>query len=372
MTITPGMRAALFWAAFALALAAFLALFADILLPFVAGVALAYLLDPAADALERLGLSRGGAVAIIMGGFVAAVAALAALVLPVALAQGVGLAAAAPTYVERVQQFGSDVASGSGAFRLPAVSPEAVKDSLGKVMGGASAWIAAFLASMLAGGRAVAGILSLVAITPVVALYLLLDWDRMVARVDAWLPKRHAPTIRLLAARMDAGVSGYIRGQAILCGTLAVLYAVALTVTGLKYGLVIGLTVGVLSFIPYVGVIGGAIVALTVAFVQGWPEWHLPLAVAGIFAAGQVLENYFLQPRLVGQSVGIHPVWLMFALIAFASLFGFVGMLIAVPAAAVVKVLVAHALDRYLASDVHLREPDAQPSRLILPSGNVS
>jgi predicted PurR-regulated permease PerM len=182
---------------------------------------------------------------------------------------------------------------------------------------------------------------------------MLYDWDRMVARVDSWLPRDHADEIRKIARDIDDVIAAFVRGQGLVSLTLAFVYAAGLVLIGLNFGLLIGLAAGLLSFIPFVGATVGFVVSLAVAIVQFWPDWIWILATVAVFVVGQSLENYVLQPRLIGDNVGLHPVWVMFALFAFGYLFGFVGVMIAIPAAAAVGVLVRYALARYLESPIY-------------------
>jgi len=198
-------------------------------------------------------------------------------------------------------------------------------------------------------------------VTPVVAFYLLSDWDRMVRAVDNWIPLQHRETVHGLVREMDDAIAGFVRGQTAVCLILGSFYAVALTLTGLNFGLLIGLVSGIITFIPYVGSMTGLVLAAGVAIAQFWPEYTPILVVLGIFFVGQFLEGYVLAPKLVGESIGLHPVWLMFALFAFGYLFGFVGLLIAVPLAAVIGVLVRFALRRYLESPFYTGEPASSP-----------
>ena len=206
------------------------------------------------------------------------------------------------------------------------------------------------------GGQALLSVISLFVVTPVVAFYLLLEWDRMVAKIDGWLPRQHRDTVRQLAHEMDLAVAGFVRGQVSVCFLLGAFYAIGLAAVGLNFGLLIGIGAGLVSFIPYVGATLGLVVSLGVALVQFWPDWPMVAAVLAIFAVGQFLEGNVLQPKLVGNNVGLHPVWLMFALFAFGYLFGFVGMLIAVPAAAMIGVLIRFALSQYMASVLYTGE----------------
>ena len=166
-------------------------------------------------------------------------------------------------------------------------------------------------------------------------------------------------TVRRLAREVDAAISGFVRGQSAVCLILGSFYAVALTLSGLNFGLLIGLISGIITFIPYVGSMTGLILALGVAVAQFWPEYSSILFVLGIFLVGQFVEGNLLAPKLVGESVGLHPLWLIFALLAFGYLFGFVGLLVAVPLAATIGVLVRFALQRYRESALYTGEPTA-------------
>jgi predicted PurR-regulated permease PerM len=193
-----------------------------------------------------------------------------------------------------------------------------------------------------------------IVVVPVVAFYMLLDWDRMVARVDEILPRDHAPTVRHLAREIDRVLAAFVRGQISVCLILGTFYAVALMLAGLNYGIVVGAIAGAVTFIPYVGAIIGGALAMGLALFQFWGDWLQIGIVAGIFALGQFLEGNVITPKLVGNSVGLHPVWLLFALSAFGSVFGFVGMLVAVPVAAALGVLARFAIDQYKQSRLYL------------------
>ena len=217
-------------------------------------------------------------------------------------------------------------------------------------------WLTTFLRSLWSGGRALVSLFSLVVVTPVVAFYLIYDWHRMIRNVDSWIPIQYRDTVRELAREVDAAIAGFVRGQTAVCLILGSFYAVALTLTGLNFGLLIGLISGLITFIPYVGSMTGLVLALGVAVAQFWPAYGLILIVLGIFLVGQFVEGNVLAPKLVGESVGIHPVWLIFALLAFGYLFGFVGLLVAVPLAATIGVLTRFALRHYLQSSLYTGE----------------
>jgi predicted PurR-regulated permease PerM len=202
-------------------------------------------------------------------------------------------------------------------------------------------------------GLALVNLLSLLFLTPVVTFYLLRDWERVVNAIDSALPLDHADTIRRLAHESNAAIAGYLRGQALVCITLGSIYAIGLSLVGLQFGLVIGLIAGAISFIPFVGTFVGAVMALGMALVQFPPDWWGVAKVAAVFLFGQALEGNVLSPKLVGDRVGLHPVWIMFALLAGGSIFGFTGVLIAVPVAAVIGVIVRHLLHRYRESAIY-------------------
>ena len=367
-------RQALFWALAALVLIAFVYVFRGILLPFVAGMALAYLLDPAADWFERRGFSRLWATLTITALALLIVGIGIVLIVPLLVEQLIGLLQALRPYIpetlrtifgladEDYRALNAILAPGTEAdlatrsALLPTeFSFDAIMAWLGTVnFDGVRAFIEANAGTMaaLAGrvldqGAAVVGVLSTLVITPIVAIYMLYDWDNLVARIDALLPREHADTIRDLMRKIDGVMSGFIRGQFILALILGTFYALALTVVGLNFGLLIGLASGILSFIPYIGSVSGFVAAVGVALVQFWAEPWWIAAVAGIFLFGQFVEGNFLQPKIVGDAVGLHPVILFFAMLAFGSLYGFVGLLIAVPVTAALGVLSRFGVSRY-------------------------
>jgi predicted PurR-regulated permease PerM len=341
-------------------------LLSGILLPFVAGMALAYMLDPIADRLERLGLGRVAATALIIGVALFAFAMAVLLLVPLIGGQIGQLASYLPDAVSRLE---ADLLPKLDWLReATAGNEEAIKGYLAGFAKDAVGWLASLAGGLLSGGMALIGLVSLLVVTPVVAFYLLIDWDNMVARIDGWLPLDHRHHVREIARDIDRAMAGFVRGQSLVCLLLGTFYAVALTAAGLRFGLLIGLGAGVISFIPYVGSVVGFFAAIGMAVAQGWPNVDLVyvLIIAGIFGVGQFLEGNIISPRLVGNSVGLHPVWLMFALFAFGYLFGFVGMLLAVPLAAAIGVVLRFMLRQYLRSTLYKGtgrggpEPDAE------------
>jgi predicted PurR-regulated permease PerM len=347
-------RQVIFWLA---ALAIFILvlwLLSDILLPFIAGLAIAYLLTPLIDRIERIGVNRLAAALMIIMLVVLAFVYLILLVAPILGGQLSLFIESVPGYVTKLQSLLSDP-SRPWLQKLLGAGFNVDKGISDYVTQGVS-WLTTFLKSLWLGGRALVSLFSLVVVTPVVAFYLIYDWHRMIRTVDGWIPLRQRETVRELAREIDAAIAGFVRGQTAVCLILGSFYAVALTLSGLNFGLLIGLISGVISFIPYVGSLTGLILSLGVAVAQFWPQYTPIVIVLGIFLLGQFLEGNVLSPKLVGKSVGLHPVWLMFALLAFGYLFGFVGLLVAVPLAATIGVLARFALKRYLESSLYTGE----------------
>ncbi|APX23747.1 MAG: AI-2E family transporter [Rhodobacteraceae bacterium] len=319
----------------------------DVLLPFVLGGAVAYFLDPVADRLERAGMSRAMATGTITVAAVLIFVILALAVVPALVRQTNQLVDVAPQLFRNLQAFLVE--------KFPSVMVEGnpMRETLAAVGDTIKERGAALLNTALTSAASLINILMLFVIVPVVAVYMLLDWDRMVARVDKLLPRDHAPVIRRLFRDIDATLAGFIRGMGSVCLILGVYYAVALWAVGLNFGLVVGVIAGMLTFIPYVGAIVGGALAIGLALFQFWGDWIWIAAVAGIFFFGQFLEGNFLTPKLVGNSVGLHPVWLIFALSVFGSLFGFIGMLVAVPLAAALGVVARFLIDQYTDSRLY-------------------
>lgn len=352
-------RQFMFWAGLLVALALALYLLGDVLLPFVAGAAIAYLLDPLADRLQRLGLGRLSATVIILGVFVIVLLVALGVLVPLAARQVVSFAEQFPTYIQKLQAL---IAAQGGPLVERIGGQEALQQlqqSIGNLVGQGAAWVATFARSLWTGGKAIIGIVSILVVTPVVAFYLLVDWDRMIATIDRWVPPRHRETVRQLGREMDSAVAGFVRGQSAVCLLLGAFYAIGLSMIGLNFGATIGMLAGLISFIPYVGSLTGLLLATGVALVQFLPDWTWIFATLAVFMVGQFIEGNILSPKLVGEAVGLHPVWLMFALLAFGSLLGFVGLLVAVPLAAMIAVVGRFAIRRYQESPLYLGPPDS-------------
>ncbi|TDE41201.1 AI-2E family transporter [Antarcticimicrobium sediminis] len=316
----------------------------NVLLPFVLGGAIAYFLDPVADRLQRAGCSRALATGIITIAATVIFVVMALLVVPTLISQAVDLINIAPQLFQELQTFLTE--------RFPSlIEPDStLRLSLNTVGETIRSKGGELLNTVLSSALSIVNIAVLFVVVPVVAIYLLLDWDHMIATLDGLLPRDHAPVIRRLASEVDKTLSSFVRGMGTVCLILGTYYAVALMLVGLQFGLVVGFIAGILTFIPYVGAIVGGLLAIGLALFQFWGEWWWIAAVAVIFQLGQFAEGNLLTPRLVGKSIGLHPVWLILALSVFGSLFGFVGMLVAVPVAAALGVFARFAMEQYRSS----------------------
>ncbi len=344
-----------YWGAALLVLFLLLWFLGSVILPFMVGGALAYFLDPVADRLERLGLSRVGATAVITMLALLIVVMLVLAVIPTLVNQLAALVNAAPDIARKLQTVLIE--------HFPSLSDETstIRQSLAQIAAtiqSKGANVAQGLISSLLGVISAA---VFVLVVPVVTFYLLADWDHMIARLDRLMPRDHAPVIRRLAREIDAALSAFVRGQLSVCLLLGTFYSVALMLAGLQFGLVVGAIAGTITFIPYVGSLVGGGLAIGLALFQFWGDWVSIGLVAAIFAIGQFIEGNILTPKLVGNSVGLHPVWLLFALSAFGSAFGFVGMLVAVPMAAALGVLTRFATAQYQESLLYKGTGPAAP-----------
>jgi predicted PurR-regulated permease PerM len=365
-----------FWIGAFLLLVLLLWLFSGVLLPFAAAFALGYLLNPVVDRLERLGFNRLGATLLIMTCFVLVLVAISILIGPVVWRQLVSFSEALPAYAVKLEELIS-----AETARLSRDYGGVLMDKLGlgnkeggelasatnDLVAQAAQWAASFLKSLLTGGAALVSLVSLLVVTPVVVFYMLLDWDKLIATIDGLVPLRHRETVRALAREIDTAMAGFLRGQALVCLFLGAWYGIGLSLIGLNFGLLIGVTAGILSFIPYVGSLTALVLSSTVAIVQDWPQWKLLAMSLGVFLIGQFLEGNVLSPKLVGKSVGLHPVWLIFALLAFGSLFGFTGLINAVPFAAAAGVILRFAVRRYRESNLYTGTAGPTP-RILLES----
>jgi len=330
-------------------------LLGNAILPFLIATAIAYFVEPVVVRLQKHGMNRLWATIIISLLAMLIVVALMLLVVPMVVEQTAALITVAPDYVARLTAFLGE--------RFPTLFE--ADSPLRKALGGLQSVVKDFgvgvVNQLLDTSLALVDFLILVFVVPVVTFYLMLDWPKVVAAVDNWLPRDQAPTMRILAKRIDRVLAGFVRGQLTVCAILGGFYALALAAIGLQFGVVIGIFAGLISFIPFVGSLLGGLLSVGLALYQFWGEPIWILAVAIVFLAGQAVEGNILTPKLVGGSVGLHPVWLMFALSAFGALFGFAGLLVAVPVAASIGVLGRYALEQYLAGRFYLGDSPDEP-----------
>lgn len=319
----------------------------NVILPFVLGAAIAYFLDPVADRMERLGASRAVAVGLITFVAILLFVILSLLIIPMLISQTAQLIEAIPQIVSNLQAFLTerfpDLGDANSTIRRSLATVGATIQSRGGEL----------LDTVLASFSGIVNAIVLFVLVPIVAFYLLYDWDRMLERVDLLLPRDHAPVIRQLAGEIDRTMAAFVRGQGSVCLVLGLYYAIALMAVGLNFGLVVGFIAGALTFIPYVGALVGGLLAVGLALFQFWGDWLWILLIWVIFQFGQFVEGNILTPRMVGGSVGLHPVWLIFALSAFGALFGFVGLLVAVPVASALGVVTRFAILRYKESRLY-------------------
>ncbi|PRZ48786.1 AI-2E family transporter [Tritonibacter scottomollicae] len=357
----PARKQLKYWGVAAVLFAVVMWALGNVLLPFILGGAIAYMIDPLADRLERAGLSREGATAVITVAAVLIFLIMLLLIVPMLANQMIDLVQTLPQAMSNLRDFAQD--------RFPDLFEEnsRVREALAGLWTILQDKSMGLLQTFVGSALSLLNVVVLIVIVPVVSVYLLVDWDRMVARIDALLPRDHAPVVRRLARDIDNVLSSFVRGMGMVCVILGTYYAVALMLVGLNFGLAVGFVAGLVTFIPYLGAIIGGVLAIGLALFQFWgalegadgemirqgTDWIRIALVAGIFMIGQMVEGNFLTPKLVGNSVGLHPVWLLLALSVFGALFGFVGMLIAVPVAAVIGVVARFAVEQYLDSRLY-------------------
>ena len=337
----------LFWIAAALLFFWLLSILGDVTLPFMIGIAIAYLMNPLTERLVRTGMPRWAATSVALLLFTLAGLLAFLLMMPIVISQVSDLIVRVPQWIAKLRQLGEPLVDrffGEDATSVANIS-QALNDNMEKALNVGGAVVAGLISSSFA----VFSLISILVITPVVAFYLLRDWPGLVKRVDDLLPRQQAPVIRRLGAEVDRTLAGFLRGQASVCLILGFYYALALTLVGVPSGFFIGLTSGLLSFIPYVGSLFGFFAGTIIAYVT-FGSWIKVGVVVALFMFGQFLEGYVLAPKLVGDRVGLHPVWIIFALMAGGSLFGFAGLLLAVPVAAVLGVLIRFGVGQYRTS----------------------
>ncbi len=348
-----------FWVLLGLFALFFLILVRQVALPFVAGLALAYFLDPPVDRLQTMGLGRSGAAVIVSFIFLLAILAIFALVGPVVVNQLIDLLNNLPSLMTAGREQMLNLLDQVGErFQIDAKAK--IREYLGAFSQQALDAVISLILNLIQSGVALVNIISLFLITPLVAFFCLLRWDNIVASVDSLLPRPERPAIREVARDMDRALAGFVRGQALVCLIMATYYAAALSLAGLQYGAAVGLVAGILTFIPYIGAFTGALLTVTLSFIQFQDFWSAMIPI-GLFLLGQSVEGNVLTPRLVGKGIGLHDVWVLFAVLAGGAIGGFLGVLVAVPVAAVIGVAVRHAVHRYRQTRYYLGDDDNPP-----------
>jgi predicted PurR-regulated permease PerM len=340
----------------------------NVLTPFILGGAVAYCLDPIADRLEKWGLSRVMATIVITLSAVFLFVLIFLLVIPTLIGQLGQLISQIGTFIQDLPEtWAAWKIWLEGRFPNLDLQGEFLQQQLTAIGGAIQSRGGDLVAALLSSAQGIINVVVLVVIVPVVTFYMLMDWDRMVAQIDDLLPRDHQETVRDLGRQIDSTLASFIRGQGTVCLVLGTYYAIALMIAGLNFGLIVGFIAGLISFIPYVGALVGGVLAVGLALIQWWGgtevidgqtievarNWFAIIAVAVIFAIGQFFEGNILTPNLVGSSIGLHPVWLILALSVFGSLFGFVGMLVAVPVAAIIGVLARFLINEYKSGQLY-------------------
>ena len=341
-----------FWLILLAAFIGALWLFKPVLLPFLAGLAIAYFLEPLVSKLEKRGVPRWAGAMTVLSGFILIVVTMILLIWPLVHSQFVALVNALPDYTGKVREHYVPWAQ-DWLSRFSPEDVERIRDAAAQSSGDAVDWITQTVRHLVTGGFALIDAIALSILTPVTAFHVLRDWKKLTEVVDQLIPRRHYIVVRQQMAEIDQTLSGFVRGQAIVCLILGFVYSTGLALNGLKYGATVGILAGILTIIPYVGTAFGWATSFLLAFVQFDGDWLRIGLVMAVFAVGHFFEAYVLTPRLVGHRVGLHPIWILFALIAGVKLMGFTGVLIAVPTAAVIGVLIRFAVREYKDSSLY-------------------
>ena len=352
-----------FWGIAIAAFVGFILLFKSILLPFILGITLAYLINPIILKLKKWGIPRSTSSVLLIGIFFIAFVIAGVFLVPIIIREASDLIQNIPEYYERLsllireqianlQPLIHRITGSDAPLELKALLDGGDREKNIKI-------VQKLFTGLTNSSRAVFDILSVTFLTPVVAYFMIKEWPGVTNSIEEFVPHDHRKTAHKLWDDIDSKLAGFVRGQVTVAFFLSIAYALALSTAGLKYGVLIGLLSGALSIIPLFGSIVGLACSVLVAWFQMGTVSYVGL-IAGIFLLGQVIEGNFLTPKLVGDSVGLHPLWVFFSLMAGGSLFGLVGMLIAVPIAAILSVLLHFAIARYKASMLY--QPKAESS----------
>ena len=327
---------------------------APILTPFVLGALLGWLGDPLVDRLQRRGHSRNLAVAVVFGLMVLVLVLALLILVPMIEKQIVTLITALPEYRDWfMYQAVPWIERHTGFALMEWLDPNRVVEWVRghwQQAGGVAATQFGYLSRS---GFAVMAWIANLVLLPILTFYFLRDWDLLVERIAALVPRDHIATVTRLALESNEVLGAFLRGQFLVMLALGAIYAIGLSVVGLKVGLLVGIIAGLISFVPYLGTATGIVLGVIAAMVQSGGDWSLVAMVMGVFVVGQMLEGYVLTPRIVGDRIGLHPVAVIFAIMAGGQLFGFLGMLLALPVAAIANVLLRFAHERYTQSRLY-------------------
>lgn len=341
-----------FWMALLVITACLIYLLSPVLTPFLAGAILAYIADPLADRLELRGLSRNRAVLIVFLLLSLAGLTLLFILVPLIQQQLALFIAKMPHYLNWLQQEGIPALQQSLPFGLDF---NVLLEQLRQQIEGSGKAVFSIISLISQSGITLLGWLANLILIPLVSFYLLRDWDTFIAHIHRLVPRKYAALVGTLAHDSDDVLANFFRGQLMVMSILALIYTIGLWLIGLEFALLIGLLAGMVSFVPYLGLIVGMVIAAVAAVMQ-FHELMPLLYIAAIFGGAQLLEGFVLTPLLLGDKIGLHPVVVIFAVLAGGELFGFFGMLLALPVAAVVMVLLRHSHQRYLNSEIYSSE----------------
>lgn len=336
------------WLGVAVLFGATLYFLEGILMPFFTGLLVAYAMNPAVRRLEKWGLSRAVGSSFMIISFFLLIGLLLFIAVPFVQTELLRLAARVPQYGERMMATLKPL--------LEDIEPrdvERLRALASSYLGDVVTWGIKLIAKILTNGLALANLLSLIVITPIVAFYCLRDWNLILSTIDRWFPRPYEPLLRQIFTDINTTIGGFAKGQAIVCLMVGTYYAITLTLAGLDFGAVVGVIIGIMAFIPYVGAFVGCVLSVGIALAQ-FTDWTSVGIVAGIFIVGQTLEGYLFIPYFVGNRIGLHPVWVLFALLAGGLLYGFIGILFALPVGAAMGVLIRYLRDFYFQSSYYL------------------
>ncbi len=326
-----------------------------IFLPFLAGCIGAYTLNPLVSRITRMGLSRGLATAVVMLFFICLIATFLMILIPYMHQELIVISRSLPTMSNKLLELMTPLIERlSQDFGLPTM--DQLKTQITHHVGDVAQVIVGFFINILGSGMIFANVISLLILTPVVMFYFLKDWERFIAQVGKLIPRPYLPKVRHYALRVHKTLGDYAKGQVAVCLTLILIYTLLLTLISLPNAFFVGFMTGFLAFIPYLGALIGLLLSLMIGLIhfQGW--WQI-MAILVVFGCVNLFEGNFLTPKLVGEKVGLHPIWIIFSLLAAATWFGFMGVIVALPVAAIVGTITRLALEEYYKSRFYKRVP---------------